>query len=110
MYRSPLLAGSTLECAANIREYNKELLECTSLARSTCSPKTFLVYESVKSGYDQEASKKMSGKEGIESSGRGSNPFKMEEKRSGRLGGTLSLIPKYNMSDRRTYVPVTGIS
>lgn len=110
MYRSPLLAGSTLECAANIREYNKELLECTSLARSTCSPKTFLVYESVKSGYDQEASKKMSGKEGIESSGRGSNPFKMEEKRSARLGGTLSLIPKYNMSDRRTYVPVTGIS
>jgi hypothetical protein len=94
MYRSPLLAGCTLECAANIREYNKELLECTSLARSTCSPKTFLVYESVKSGYDQEASKKMSGKEGIESSGRGSNP----------------LIPKYNMSDRRTYVPVTGIS
>jgi hypothetical protein len=35
---------------------------------------------------------------------------KMEEKRSARLGGTLSLIRKYNMSDRRTYVPATGIS
>ncbi len=35
---------------------------------------------------------------------------KMEEKRSARLGGTSSRIPKYNMSDRTTYVPVTGIS